>query len=247
MSTSTSRPRSLAVLLALAPLLAACDMGAAAKGPVWTGPAFSADLTDPAEPNKPSTKIYLADGRIRVESHDSSSLGALVLDPAHHSTLLIDSKGHRYIDAGMFTSLVTASVAPLLRFFRPAGNGDPCTSWNSAVDQYSSFVKRDHSGPPPHFTCQSLGTESVDGRPAHKWAFITSGEHADTGIVWIDDGLHIVSRSMDPDGQMEMRNVQEGPQPAALFAAPAGYQKVSVTSIIGSMMKGSDQSPNASR
>lgn len=246
MRTPMSRRQGIAFVILFAPLLGGC-MDAASKGPVWSGPSFSAELTDPGQPNKPSTKIYLANGKIRLESQDSSSLGALVLDPAHNSTLLINARGRRYIDAGMFTSVVTASVAPLIRFFRPAGTGDPCTSWNSTVSQYHAFIGHAKSGTPPHFTCRSLGTESVDGRPAHKWAFITSGEQADTGIVWINDQLHIVSRSMDPDGQMEMRNVSEGPQPASLFVAPPDYKKVSVTSIIGSMMKGSDHSPNATK
>ena len=230
-----------ALLFAAAPLVAGC-MDAASKGPVWTGPPFSAELFDPGRPNKPATKVFLADGKMRLESEDPSSFGALVLDPSTNTTLVIDQQKHRYLDAGMFTSVVTVGVAPLLRFFRPAGTGDPCTGWNSTVNSYAAFVHKDRASTPPHFTCRSLGTEAVDGRSAHKWAFITDGEHADTGIVWIDDKLHIVSRSMDPDGQMEMRHVQEGAQPASLFAPPAGYEKVSVTSVIGSLMKGGDSS-----
>jgi hypothetical protein len=234
-----------AIVLAAAPFLTSC-MDASSRGPVWTGPPFSAELIDPGQPGKPPTKVYLADGKIRLESEDPSSMGALVLDPAHNTTLLIDAQKRAYIDAGMFTSVVTVGVAPLMRFFRPAGTGDPCSGWNSTVSQYSTFVKHDKSNTPPHFTCRSLGSESVDGRPAAKWAFITDGEHADTGIVWIDDKLHIVSRSMDPSGQMEMRNVHEGAQPASLFTAPAGYKKVSVASIIGGMMKGSGDSSSTS-
>ncbi|HEX5181205.1 MAG TPA: hypothetical protein VFW04_17880 [Gemmatimonadaceae bacterium] len=235
----TSRPSRWFMIAALgaAPLGAAC-FGGDAGAPVWTGPSFSADLVDPSQPTDSTTHIYLSDGKLRIESTDTSQLGALVLDPAHKSTLLINDRKQEYFDAGMFTSLVTATFGPVLRFFRPAGAGDPCTEWNTTAMPFAA-VSHDKSHTPPHFTCKSLGSDKVDGRPAHKWQWIDDAKDGGTGTVWIDDRLQVVSKADDRDDHMELRNIKEGSVPASMFAPPPSYKKVSVTSIMGSLMSGS--------
>lgn len=238
MRTSPRAVHVTSIAAAVAALCSGCMNGSDLRTG-WTGPPFSAELIDPAHPSQPGTRVYLGDGKARFQSEDTSSLGALVLDPASRTTLLIMDQRHSYIDAGLLTPVVTAAFAPVLRFFRPAGTGDPCTQWNTTVSQFAAFVKHDKSEPPPHFTCHSLGDDKVDGRPTHKWAVTTDGPHGGTGTVWIDDKLQIVSKSEDSDGQMEMRNIHEGPQPASLFAPPAGYKKLSVTSMLGNLMNGS--------
>lgn len=229
-------------LLGAAPLLAGCFGDSMGGGPALNGPPFSADIVDLRDPAKPPTRIFLGDGMVRMQSGEPNSTGALVFDPSHGTMLLIDDQHRKYIDAGMFASVVAKGFAPLLRFLRPAGAGDPCSEWNATVSQYGSFMQHDRSGPPPHFTCRSLGEDKVNGRPATKWAVVTDGEQSDTGTVWIDEKLHIVSRSVDRDDGMEMRNVHEGPQSAALFAAPPGYQKLSVTEMLKGMVSGSGAS-----
>jgi len=247
MRTSSRLTHALTIsLIGAAPLLAGCFGDSMSGGPALNGPPFSADLVDLREPAKPPTRIYLGDGKVRMQSGDPTSSGALVFDPSHGTMLLIDDPHHRYIDAGMFASVAAKGFAPLLRFIRPAGAGDPCTEWNATVSQYGAFVRRDRSGPPPHFTCRSLGEDKVNGRPASKWAVVTDGAQADTGTIWIDERLHIVSRSVDRDGGMEMRNVHEGPQPAALFTAPPGYRKLSVTDMLKGMVSGSGASSTPS-
>ncbi len=227
----------LVVALGTAPMLAAC-IGGEVGGPVWTGPPFSADLVDPSHPDSTTTHIYLSDGKLRIESTDTSQLGALVLDPAHGSTLLINDQKKEYLDAGMMTSLVTATFGPVLRFFRPAGAGDPCTQWNTTTAPYAS-LSHNKSDAPPHFTCKSLGSESVDGRGAHKWQWTNDAQDGGTGTVWIDDKLQVVSRAEDKDDHMELRHIKEGTVPASMFTPPASYKKLSVASIMGSLMSGS--------
>ncbi len=230
--------RWLAVaLLGAAPLVSAC-FGGETGGPVWTGPPFSADLVDPSHPNDSPTHIYLSDGKLRIESTDTSQMGALVLDPAHHATLLINDQKKEYFDAGMMTSVVTATFGPVLRFFRPAGAGDPCTQWNTTTMPFAS-LSHDKSDAPPHFTCKSLGSESVDGRAAHKWQWTTDARDAGSGIVWIDDKLQVVSRAEDKDDHMELRNIKEGTVDASMFTPPSSYKKLSVASIMSSLMSGS--------
>jgi hypothetical protein len=229
-----------AAVLACALPLTSCMNGEAVGGAAaWSGPAFSAEMFDPAHPAKPVSRIYIGDGKIRLESEDTSSIGAIVLDPAHGTTLLVNDPAKSYIDAGMFTSLVTIGFAPLMRVLRPAGSGDPCTQWNSAINPFGAFVTRDKGTPPPQFTCKSLGSESVGGRAAHKWAVTSNDPNDGPMTIWIDDRLHVMSRSTDKDGDMEMRNVHEGTLPDSLFTPPAGYRKLSLSSIVGGMLSGS--------
>src|SRR5664279_3595953 len=139
-------------------------------------------------------------------------------------------------------SLVTIAFAPIMRVLRPAGAGDPCSQWNSAVNPFAAFAKADKDHPAPQWTCTSEGSESVNGRAAHKWG-VTSNDPKDGPMtIWVDDRLHVLSRSTDKNGGMEMRNISEGPQPDSLFTPPANYKKLSLTSMLGGLLGGSKDS-----
>lgn len=211
----------------------------------WDGAAFSAEMFDPAHPDKPVSRIYLGDGRVRLESEDTSSIGAIVLDPAHGSTLIVNDPAKSYIDAGMFTSLVTIGFAPLMKVLRPAGSGDPCSQWNSAINPFGAFAKNSKNGQVPQWTCKSLGSESVGGRPAQKWAVASNDPSDGPMTIWVDDKLHVLSRSQDKSGTMEMRNIHEGAQPDSLFTPPANYKKISISGLLGGML-GGDSSKSGS-
>jgi hypothetical protein len=229
-----------AAIVAAALPLTACQNGEVVGGvDAWNGTAFSAEMFDSAHADKPMSRIYLGGGRVRLQSMDSTSIGAIVVDPSHGTTLIVNDPAKAYIDAGMFTPLVTIAFAPLMRVLRPAGAGDPCSQWNSAVNPFGAFAKSDKNRPVQQWTCTSQGSDNVSGRPAHKWG-VTSNDPADGPMtVWIDDKLHVMSRSVDKDGGMEMRNISEGPQPDSLFTPPANYKKLTISSILGGMMGGS--------
>ena len=55
----------------------------------------------------------------------------------------------------------------------------------------------------------------------------------------IDDRLRVVTKAEDSRRHMELRNIKEGPVAASMFTPPTSYKKVSVTSIMGSLMSGS--------
>jgi hypothetical protein len=232
-----------AAVLALAPLTTSCfpaDLSQAA----WNGPPFSADLVNTNEPTKGPARIYLGNGKMRMEGGDPNDRSALVFDPAHHGTLLISDKNRTYIDAGMFTSLLAAGFAPLMRFVRPVGTGDPCAGWNSAVHSFTSFVPQQQRRNPPQLTCHDLGGDNINGRPAEKWA-VTSSVDSESGTLWIDQRLHIVSKAVDKHSAMEMRNIHEGAQPAGIFEPPAGYEKLSITTMLSKLGKQSQQNTSS--
>lgn len=241
-----SVPIATVVLAAL--LMSGCigkEIADSASGSAFGGDAFSADMVDPSRVDKTVSHIYLGNGKIRLESTDTTSIGAIVVDPAHGTTLIVNDAAKKYIDAGMLTPLVAVVFSPIMRVLRPSGTGDPCTQWNSAINPFGAFVKRDKNDPPPQFTCKSEGAESVNGRPSQKWA-VTSNDPKDGPMtIWVDDRLHLMSKSVDKDGSMEMRNIHEGPQPDSLFNPPATYTKLTISSILGGMLGGSNDKGNS--
>lgn len=244
MHTTPRRPAVFAAAIVVAVLLLAGCVGQEIAGSAnaFGGAAFSAEMFDPAKPGKPVSRIYLGDGKVRLQSYDTSSIGAIVVDPAHGTTLIVNDPAKAYIDAGMFTPLVTVAFAPLMRVLRPAGTGDPCAQWNSAINPFGAFAKQDKNHPPPQYTCKSLGAESVNGRASQKWA-VTSNDPKDGPMtIWVDDKLHLLTKTQDSDGGMEMRNIAEGPQPDSLFTPPASYKKLTISSILGGMLGGSGDS-----
>ena len=81
-------------------------------------------------------------------------------------------------------------------------------------------------------TCKKLGADKVNGRPTEKWQLIQTGPGGTNGMgqsftstVWIDRGLGAIVKAESVRGTLEYRNLHMGPQPASLFAIPAGYVK----------------------
>ena len=145
----------------------------------------------------------------------------------------------------MFTPLVTIAFAPIMRVLRPAGSGDPCSQWNSAVNPFGAFAKADKDHPAPQWTCTSEGSESVNGR-----AGAQVGRHLERSEGRADDDLggRSAPRAVAVDGQGWRdgdAEHQRGPQPDSLFTPPANYKKLSLTSMLGGLLGGSKDSGQA--
>lgn len=232
-----TRSMRMTVLPLCCALAAACF--GSAPGDAWNAPPFSADLVDLHNGDRTPTHIDVGVGKLRMVSNNNGKTTSFVFDPEKHTLIVIDDQAKTYVDAGMFSSMVAAGMGPMLRLFRPAADGDPCTTWNGTVNQFATFTKQ--RGEPPHFSCTPMGSDAVNGRPAHKWTVTTTGgNEASPGpsTVWIDDHLHIITKSVDPNGSMEMRDVREGAPSADLFVAPASYQKIGVTEFLAALAKG---------
>jgi len=230
-------PSIPALLLPLCGAFAAGCFGGP-TGDAWNGPPFSADLVDLRNGGQAPTHVDAGVGKLRLVSASNGKNTAFVFDPQNGALLVIDDEAKTYVDAGMFSSMVAAGMGPMLRLFRPAADGDPCTVWNGTVNQFARFSKE--SNDPPHFTCTPMGSDAVNGRPAHKWSVLTTGGGSasnESGTVWIDDRLHILTKSIDANGSMEMRNVRDGAPSPDLFVPPAGYQKIGVTDFVAALAK----------
>lgn len=219
---------TLAALSTLALVAVAAPPRAAAQ-------EFSADIVRTPTRGSETSRVYVGSSNLKLQTLDNGqpSNSAIWDFNTKALTLLIDSQ-HAYI-GGSSTSLVSQMMAksgapPIWRMFRPSSNADPCTTWNALIQ---ASTPRD-STPAGHVTCQSLGNDGVNGRAAQKWAVTSTDRHGkvDHGTVWIDSRLHVVSKSQDSTGTMELRNVQEGPQPASLFAIPAGYHQLDLSKMM---------------
>jgi len=78
---------------------------------------------------------------------------------------------------------------------------------------------------------QLLGSEILDGRTANKYRVTTTYKGKNTATIqWLDADSGIPLKISDEKGQFvqEYKNLVVGPQDAALFEIPAGYQKFSM-------------------
>lgn len=205
---------------------------------------FSANVVNTQTSRPETSRLYVGQTKIRIQNlTNGQSDGSAIFDVANNSMTFVSDKDHMYIGGGN-SSLVNAAVskmggASLWRIFRPANASNPCTTWNAVVQSYAQLY---NNRTPPSFSCSSEGSDNVNGRPAQKWA-VTSVDKGVTkhGEVWIDDELHVVTRSMDQGerGGMELRDIHEGPQPESLFEIPAGYKPFDPTALMAKL-KGQD-------
>jgi hypothetical protein len=188
-----------------------------AAGVAYAQAEFSADIVENAKTDKSDGKIYVGSGKLRFESADKSDLrkgGVFIMDM---STLVYDvliPQQHMYME---MTS-ETVENRGMYGFFRSGDVENACADWLK--------LKRNEGG-----TCHKAGDETVNGRSTVKYEGTnTRGEKS---TVWLDAKLRFPVKWEDSTNGGEMRNIQEGSQPASLFAIPAGYTKVD----LGNMMK----------
>lgn len=74
-----------------------------------------------------------------------------------------------------------------------------------------------------------MGSDSLNGRDTVKYEGVS--KKGEKMHVWVDTKLHVVVKT--DEGGFELRNIQEGSQPASLFEVPAGYTKFDM----GAMMQ----------
>jgi hypothetical protein len=73
-------------------------------------------------------------------------------------------------------------------------------------------------------SCHKAGTETVNGRSCVKYE--GTNANGETGTVWLDPKLRFPVKWQGKNSETwELRNIEEGSQPASLFEIPAGYTK----------------------
>ncbi len=173
---------------------------------------FSATMVQTLPQNKTiTTRINVGKDVVRSEMSHDGQVRITIVDNARHVAWMLNPAKKEYVQmqGGAAGGQAGPHRPPL-----PDEPGSPCTQ------------------PDAKLTCKKLGTETIEGRPADKWEFIS--KHDDNtyrSLVWIDRELRVPLRQEFAGGVMsELKDIRVGPQPASLFRVPADYKKIEMPS-----------------
>jgi hypothetical protein len=178
---------------------------------------FSAEIVDLQKPGTPTqAKIYFAKDKMRIESQTSArSVGAIIMNFATQTSMVLMAQQHMYMEMPMQAQ--GQRMAYSAAFFQTGDVENACGDWQKMGHQGNS--------------CHKVGGETVNGRSTVKYETTTaSGE---VSHFWLDPKLRFPVKWEGKSSAGELRNIQEGAQPAGLFEVPAGFTKMDM----GGMMQ----------
>jgi hypothetical protein len=178
---------------------------------------FSAEVVDLQKTNTPSqAKIYFAKDKIRIESQGTSAQGgAIIVNFATQTSIVLIPQQHMYMETAAKSQNQRMGFGST--FFRTGDVENACGDWQKSQNQGG--------------TCNKVGDESVNGRSTVKYEATNSS--GDVSHFWLDVKLRFPVKWQGKNSSGELRNIQEGPQPASLFEIPAGFTKMEM----GGMMQ----------
>jgi hypothetical protein len=173
---------------------------------------FSADIVNTQKGDSPNARIYFAKDKIRFESAQKSGRpgGAYIINLTTQTSIVLMDQQRMYME---MPSQMAQQQGAGYTFFHTGDVDAACSDWaQSAANQGG--------------TCHKIGSDTVNGRNTVKYE--ATNAHGDTGYFWIDPKLRFPVKWQGKNGSWELRNIQEGSQPASLFEVPAGYTKNSM-------------------
>ncbi len=178
---------------------------------------FSAEIVDLQKPGTPTTaKIYFTKDKIRIEPQAGSPHGggAFIMNFATQTSTVLMAQQHMYMEMPAQTQMQRQGYF----FFQASDVENACGDWQ----------KMEHTGG----SCHKIGNETVNGRSTVQYeGTSTSG---DVSHFWLDPKLRFPVKWTGKNSGGELRNIQEGAQPASLFEVPAGFSRMMVP---GGMMQ----------
>ena len=178
---------------------------------------FSADVVDLQKPGAPTTaKLYFAKDKMRMEAQASSPRGGgvVIMNFATQTADILMPQQHMYMEM----TIQAQGQRQTYSFFEAGDVENACGDWQKIAHTQAG-------------TCHKVGTETVNGRSAVEYEATNSS--GDVTRVWLDAKVRFPLKWQGKSSGGELRNVQDGPQPASLFEIPAGYTKMDM----GSMMQ----------
>jgi len=173
---------------------------------------FSADIvsTDAnGQPATPPGKLYVSDDKARIETPAVAG-GFFVVDGAINAAFFVRPAKKIFMDA--------KQSSPLTQIFVPVDPEDPCRKWQAMA------VNAGATETGGEWRCDRAGQEIIEGRKAIAYSAVSPLQKQ--SIEWIDPDLKFLIRSQTEGGvTIDLKNIQEGPQPASLFEIPANYGK----------------------
>ena len=187
------------------------------SGPMFGQTEFSADVVNQEKAgNSTQAKLYFAKDKMRFESADLNRKGggAFIVNLLAHTSTILMPQQHMYMEMPQ----QSMEQRGFYSFFEAGDVENACVDWLK--------MPRNQGG-----TCHKDGRETVNGRDTIKYEGTNSS--GETSSVWLDPKLRFPVKWQGKNGAGELRNIQEGAQPASLFEVPAGYTKMDM----GAMMQ----------
>jgi len=187
---------------------------AAAAQAAWNGRPFSAEVVTSSAGGQDMTgKVYVDRPGMRMEQ---TAMG-------QQTVVLV-----RFGQGG--TTLLMPAEMSYMEMPRNAGAGAMAAQMEGPCGGYQRSTE--------------LGRETLQGRKveklrceAPKFPYLPAAS-----TIWYDPVLEFVIRQESGPGErFELRNIEEGPQPAALFEIPAGYSKTAMPGMAGTAPSGGAQ------
>lgn len=200
--------RRLARIFCLFVLLLAAGFAAAQA-------EFSAEIVNLDKPGNPPVKVSFARDKMRAEVQNGPhGSGAMIVNFATQTSIVIMPQQHMYMEMPAQSSGQRIGY----NFFETGDVENACGDWQKSVHGQGG-------------NCHKVGSETVNGRSTVKYESVSaSGE---VNHFWLDPKLRFPVKWQSKGGAGELRNIQEGPQPASLFEIPAGFTKMDMGGMMG--------------
>jgi hypothetical protein len=172
---------------------------------------FSAEVIDLQKAGTPATaKIYFTKDKMRVEpttTNPRGGGGAVIVNFATQTSIVLMSQQHMYMEMPAQSQTQRLGYS----YFRVGDVEDACGDWQQLAQNHGN-------------SCHKVGSETVNGRSAVKYE--TTNSSGDVSYFWLDPKLRFPVKWEGKTSKGELRNIQDGAQPASLFEVPSGYTKM---------------------
>jgi hypothetical protein len=163
-----------------------------------------------AQPPAVAGKIYVSGNKVRIETPDVSD-GFFLVDTSIPASYFVRPSQHVFMDSKQSSQLT--------QFLVPVDLDDPCRQWQAMTGI------ADGNSQSAAWTCQRVGHAAVGGL-VDTIEYRASWPKGGAMRAWIDPRLKWPVRLTMADGAVvDLKNIQEQPQPASLFEIPSGYRK----------------------
>jgi hypothetical protein len=181
---------------------------------------FSAEMVDTQKSDQSNGKMYFSKDKVRFEpaKKDPRSGGAVIMNLTTQTTTVLMDQQHMYME--MPAQMAAQRTA--YNFFRTGDVETACFDWMQ--------LPQNKGG-----SCHRVGNETVNGRSTVKYE--GTNAKGETGDVWLDPKLRFPVKWQGKNASWELRNLQEGTQPASLFEIPADYKKFDMPNMGGMMQR----------
>ncbi|HEY6763900.1 MAG TPA: hypothetical protein VI386_03945 [Candidatus Sulfotelmatobacter sp.] len=171
---------------------------------------FSADIFNEKDAGAANqAKIFFGKDKIRIEAPDKNGRGpgAFIVNFKTHTSLVLMAQQHMYMEMPQ----QSMEQKGMYSFFETGDVENACADWLK--------MKHNEGG-----SCHKVGHETVNGRETVKYEGTSSSGEANS--IWLDPKLRFPVKWRGKDRGGELRNIQEGDQPASLFEPPSYYTKM---------------------